>query len=88
MKVTQIMYAPFAARQYTYRFNRENGTDIDVTDEVIDGSPFVYINFKNITGELVHKYSYELGQIQYYLAKRKESWLPIADYPFPPNLDE
>lgn len=36
-------------------------------------------------GELIHEYSYKLGQIQYYLAKRQESWLPITDYPFPPN---
>lgn len=85
MIVTQVMYAPIAARQYTYKFNKENRTDIEVTDEVIDGSPFVYIDFKDTKGELIHEYSYKLGQIQYYLAKRQESWLPITDYPFPPN---
>lgn len=88
MKVTQLVYAPTAARQYTYRFNKENNTAIEVTDEVIDGSSFIYIDFKNTSGQLIHQYSYELGRIQSYLSKKGESWLPVADYPFPPDPED
>lgn len=87
MKVKKIMYAPTAVTQFTYNFNKENNTNIENTDEVIDGSCFVTIDFKNTSQDLVFKYSYELGVIQHYLAKKGEDWLPLADYPFPPEQE-
>ncbi|MFP9112389.1 hypothetical protein ACLI1A_00485 [Flavobacterium sp. RHBU_3] len=88
MKISEIMYAPMAVEQYTFKFNKENNTDISVTDEVLDGSPFVYIDFKDTTPELIFKYSYTLGEIQGYLATHQKRWLPVEDYPLPPDEDE
>lgn len=81
------MYAPSAVTQFTYRFNKENNTHIEHTDEVIHGSPFVTVDFKETSRELVFEYSYELGCIQNYLAAERLQLLPLADYPFPPETE-
>ena len=85
MKVTKIMYAPTAVTQFTYRFNKENNTHIEHTHEIIEGSPFVTIDFKETSRDLVFHYAYKLGRIQNYLAQKGEELLPLADYPFPPE---
>ncbi|KPH14716.1 hypothetical protein [Chryseobacterium sp. ERMR1:04] len=88
MKVKKIMYAPTAVTQFTYRFNRENNTSIEKESvEYLDGSPFVTIDFKETNQDLVFQYSYELGRIQNYLARRGEELLPLDDYPFPPTQE-
>lgn len=80
------MYAPTAVTQFTYRFNKENNTDIERESvEYLDGSPFVTIDFKDTDQDLVFEYSYELGKIQNYLARIREELLPLEDYPFPPE---
>lgn len=38
MKVTKIMYALSAVTQFTYKFNIENNTNIENTEEILDGS--------------------------------------------------
>ena len=83
MKVKEIMYAATATRQYTYKFNEEYNTNIEVSSEVIDGSPFVYIDFDNTPPELIFKYSFQLGGIQEYLSINRKRILPIEDYPLP-----
>ncbi|GAA5083595.1 hypothetical protein GCM10023210_02410 [Chryseobacterium ginsengisoli] len=84
MKVRKIMYAPTAVTQFTYRFNKENNTDIERESvEYLDGSPFVTIDFKDTDQDLVFEYSYELGRIQNYLARIRKELLPLEDYPFP-----
>lgn len=88
MKVKKIMYAPTAVTQFTYRFNKENNTNIQRENvEYLDGSPFITIDFKETNQDLVFEYSYELGRIQNYLAKRGEELLPLSDYPFPPEQE-
>ncbi|GAA5083605.1 hypothetical protein GCM10023210_02430 [Chryseobacterium ginsengisoli] len=80
------MYAPSAVTQFTYKFNKENNTDIEKESvEFLDGSPFVTIDFKNTSVELMLEYTYELAGIQEYLGIKRESLLPLKDYPFPPE---
>lgn len=81
------MYAPSAVTQFTFKFNKENNTNIENSDEVIDGSPFVTIDFKETSFQLIFEYTYELGRIQNNLAKKKESLLPLEHYPFPPEQE-
>jgi hypothetical protein len=88
MKVTEIMYAPLAAEQLAYSFNKAYKTNIEVSDEIIEGSPFVYIDFKDTPPEIIFKYSYKLGIFQNHLATKGESLLPLKDYPLPPDEDE
>ncbi|MDV7698684.1 hypothetical protein N6B72_17300 [Chryseobacterium soli] len=86
MKVKKIMYAPTAVIQFTYKFNKENNTNIERESvEYLDGSPFVTIDLKETNQNLIFEYSYELGRIQNYLAKKREELLPLQDYPFPPE---
>lgn len=88
MKVKKIMYSPIAVVQFTYKFNKENNTNIERESiEYLDGSPFVTIDFKETDQNLIFEYSYELGRIQNYLAKRGEELLPLEDYPFPPEQE-
>ena len=80
------MYAPSAVTQFTYKFNKENNTDIEKESvEFLDGSPFVTIDFKNTSVELMLEYTYELAGIQEYLGIKREDLLPLKDYPFPPE---
>lgn len=86
---TTTMYAPVAVDQFTYRFNKEHNTNIKKDDvDYADGACFVTIDFKDTPFQLIFQYTYELGKIQYYLAKNRESLLPLEDYPFPPEKDE
>ncbi|WP_426482362.1 hypothetical protein [Chryseobacterium sp. R2ACT005] len=88
MKTTRIMYAPPAVTQFTYKFNTENNTNIENTDEIIEGSPFVTIDFKDTPFQLIFEYTYELGRIQSYLASIREQFLSLEYYPFPPDDDD
>jgi len=88
MKATRIMYAPPAVIQFTYKFNKENNTNIENTDEIIDGSPFVTIDFKETSFQLIFVYTYELGRVQSHLARIKEQFLPLEQYPFPPDDED
>ncbi|WP_129056846.1 MULTISPECIES: hypothetical protein [unclassified Chryseobacterium] len=81
------MYAISAVTQFTYNFNKENNTNIENTEEILDGSPFVTIDFKDTPFQLIFTYTYELGRIQYRLEKEEEEFLPVAQYPFPPDED-
>lgn len=85
MKLRKIMYAASAVTQFTYKFNKINKTNIENTDEVIEGTPFVTIDFKDTPVELMLEYTYELAGIQEYLGIKRESLLPLQDYPFPPD---
>lgn len=85
MKAKKIMYAPAAVTQFTYRFNTENHTSIEHTSEVLDGSPFVTIDFKETPFQLIFEYTFELGRIQSQLAIKDEDFLPLDSYPFPPD---
>ncbi|HCN51477.1 MAG TPA: hypothetical protein DIT10_20725 [Chryseobacterium sp.] len=85
MKAKTVMYAPSAVTQFTYRFNTENHTSIEHTSEVLDGSPFVTIDFKDTPFQLIFEYTYELGIIQYQLEIEREQILPLDSYPFPPD---
>lgn len=79
------MYALTAVTQFTYKFNLENNTNIENTEEILDGSPFVTIDFKDTPFQLIFIYTYELGRIQYKLEKEGEDFLPLEQYPFPPD---
>lgn len=85
MKAKRIMYAPSAVDQFTYRFNTENNTNIEYTHEILDGSPFVTIDFKETPFQLIFEYTYELGRIQSQLAEKRELLLPLDYFPFPPE---
>jgi len=88
MKATKTMYAPVAVEQFTYRFNKEHNTNIHKDNvEYMDGACFVTIDFKETPFQLIFDYTYELGKIQNYLAKRREELLPLEDYPFPPEQE-
>lgn len=87
MKAKKIMYAISAVTQFTYNFNKENNTNIENTEEILDGSPFVTIDFKDTPFQLIFTYTYELGRIQYRLEKEEEEFLPVGQYPFPPDED-
>lgn len=88
MKATRIMYALAAVTQFTYKFNLENNTNIENAEEILDGAPFVTIDFKDTPFQLIFLYTYELGRIQYKLEKEEEDFLPLEWYPFPPDEDE
>lgn len=79
------MYAISAVTQFTYKFNKENNTNIENTEEILDGSPFVTVDFKDTPFQLIFTYTYELGRIQYRLEKEEEEFLPLEHYPFPPD---
>ena len=84
MRIKEIVYAPTAVEQFIYKFNRTNSTSIElVKREIIDGTPFVTIDFKNTKMELVYKFAYTLGSLQKYLAMKGENLLPLDEYPFP-----
>ncbi|MEJ5102684.1 hypothetical protein [Chryseobacterium sp. MYb328] len=85
MKAKKIMYAPSAVDQFTYKFNTENNTNIEHTHEILDGSPFVTIDFKDTPFQLIFEYTFELGRIQSQLAIKDEDFLPLDSYPFPPD---
>lgn len=85
MKAKKIMYAPSAVDQFTYRFNTENNTNIEHTHEILDGSPFVTVDFKDTPFQLCFEYTFELGRIQSQLAIKDEDFLPLDSYPFPPD---
>jgi hypothetical protein len=76
MKAKKIMYAISAVTQFTYKFNKENNTNIENTEEILDGSPFVTVDFKDTPFQLIFTYTYELGRIQYRLEKEEEEFLP------------
>lgn len=78
------MYAISAVTQFTYKFNKENNTNIENTEEILDGSPFVTVDFKDTPFQLIFTYTYELGRIQYRLEKEEE-FLPLEEYAFPPD---
>ncbi|MDR6919761.1 MULTISPECIES: hypothetical protein [Chryseobacterium] len=88
MKAKKIMYAWAAVIQFTYKFNKENNTHIKYTSEVLDGSLFVTIDFKETPFQLIFEYTYELGSIQNHLAGKREQFLPLESYPFPPEDDK
>ncbi|WP_264529064.1 hypothetical protein [Flavobacterium sp. N502540] len=85
MIVRQRVYAPAAVRQLIYKFNVQNSTFIEQKTEYLDGTSFSIINFKDTEPSLIFDFAYKLGGIQEYLSKVNQSWLPIADYPFPPS---
>lgn len=87
MKLEQMVYAPMAAKQFTHRFNIENGTKISTSSDVRDGTPFVLFNFRDTSPELVFKYAYRLGNIQTYLENKREALLSVVDYPMPKKGD-
>lgn len=84
MKVKQSVYAPAAVRQLIYKFNVQNSTFIEEKTEYLDGTSFTIIDFKETEPSLIFDFAYKLGGIQEYLSTVNQSWLPIADYPFPP----
>lgn len=88
MKAKKIMYALAGVIQFTYKFNKENNTHIEYTREILDGSLFVTIDFKETPFQLIFEYTYELGRIQNYLAGKREEFLPLESYPFPPEDDK
>ena len=86
MLIKNIVYAPTAAKQFIYKFNKEYSTNIRFVDrEIIDGTPFVTIDFKNTSIGLIYKFAYELGGLQEHLSSKGEDWLPLDEYPFPPE---
>ncbi len=86
MILKEIVYAPTAVKQLIYKFNKENLTKIEFIEaEIIDGTPFVTIDFKNTPADLIYKFGYKLGGIQEYLANKRDRWLPLDEYPFPPE---
>lgn len=88
MIIKEIVYAPTAVKQYIFKFNNENSTKIEfITTEMLDGTSFVTIDLKNTSIELVYKFAYSLGTLQKYLAIEGESWLPLDEFPFPPEED-
>ncbi|WP_042722706.1 hypothetical protein [Flavobacterium sp. B17] len=64
MKTKRIIYAPSAVTKFTFKFNKENNTNIENSDEVIDVFPFVTIDFKETPFQLFFEYTYELGSLQ------------------------
>ncbi|MEW7280889.1 hypothetical protein ABW636_20040 [Aquimarina sp. 2201CG1-2-11] len=86
MILKEIVYAPTAVKQYIYKFNVNNSTKIELIDiDILDGTPFVTIDFKNTSAKLIYKFAYRLGTLQKHLAIKGDSWLPIDEYPFPPE---
>lgn len=85
MKAKRIMFSSLAVEQFTYKFNKENNTHIEYTNEILEGSLFVTIDFKEIPFQLIFDYTYELGKIQAHLATKEEDFLPLESYPFPPE---
>jgi hypothetical protein len=88
MKVTEIMFSGLAAKQYTYFFNQENGTNLKVSTETREGICFVTIDFENSSIELMVKFMYRMGELQEGLRNDRELMLPIGKYPFPPDTDK
>ncbi|WP_254556917.1 hypothetical protein, partial [Salmonella enterica] len=70
---------------FTCMFNTGMIFCIEHTSEVLDGSPFVTIDFKETPFQLIFEYTYELGRIQSQLAKKREQLLPLDYYPYPPS---
>ncbi|GAA3523321.1 hypothetical protein GCM10022393_42700 [Aquimarina addita] len=85
MKVTEVMYANLAAKQYTYKFNQTYNTKVKIFLETKEGTPFVTIDFNDTPINLVFKFGYELGEIQERLTSESELMLPIDQYPLPPK---
>ncbi|MBA6155206.1 hypothetical protein H3Z83_01525 [Tenacibaculum sp. S7007] len=86
MILKEIVYAPTAVKQLIYKFNNENLTKIEfIETEIMDGTPFVTMDFKDTPAELIYKFAYKLGSLQKYLAMKGDSWLPLDQYPFPPE---
>ncbi|NDV70039.1 hypothetical protein [Dysgonomonas sp. 25] len=85
MKVKQIMYAPSATKQFIYKFNNENNTNISSSSEILDGIPFVTVDLKETPPDLIFKFAYTLGSWQKALAQKGEFFLPLEDFPFPPE---
>lgn len=89
MKIKCIVYAPTAVKQFIYKFNTNNSTKIElIKREVIDGTPFVTINFEDASVEQIFNFAYNLGSLEKYLAIKGDSWLPLDEYPFPPEKEE
>jgi hypothetical protein len=88
MKITEVMYANLAAKQYAHKFNQVYNTQIKVFLETKEGTPFVTIDFEDTPKNLIFKFGYELGEIQERLTSENELMLPTNQYPLPPEADE
>lgn len=88
MKTTNAFYADIAVIQFTYWFNNQNNTKICAHAEYKAGVPFVEIDFKDTSKELIFKYTLRLGEIQNELSQKEKYSLDYLQYPLPPKEDE
>jgi hypothetical protein len=87
MKITEVMYANLAAKQFAHKFNQIYNTQVKVFLETKEGTPFVTIDFGDTPENLIFKFGYELGEIQERLTSKNELMLPIDQYPLPPDAN-
>ncbi|WP_299010694.1 hypothetical protein [uncultured Tenacibaculum sp.] len=89
MKIKKIVYSPLAVEQLVYKFNNNNNTEIElINTDYADGTSFVTLDIKEISIELIYDFAYQLGSLEKYLAMKGDSWLPLDEYPFPPEKEE
>lgn len=89
MKIRNIVYSPLAVEQLVYKFNNNNNTEIElINTDYADGTSFVTLDIKEISIELIYDFAYQLGSLEKYLAMKGDSWLPLDEYPFPPEKEE
>lgn len=88
MKIKSAFYADIAVIQFTHWFNNQNHTEICAYAEVKGGVPFVEIDFKDTSKELIFKYSLQLGEIQNELSQKEKYSLDYLKYPLPSKEDE
>jgi hypothetical protein len=85
MTITQVMFADLAAKQFAAKFNEINGTAIQVSNTIKEGTPFVTIDFLDTPKELIFTFAFELGKIQKRLERDGSLMLPVSQYPLPPQ---
>ncbi|WP_435254759.1 hypothetical protein [Tenacibaculum sp. A30] len=89
MKIKKVVYSPLAVEQLVYKFNNNNNTEIElINTDYADGTSFVTLDIKEISIELIYDFAYQLGSLEKYLAMKGDSWLPLDEYPFPPEKEE
>lgn len=88
MKISSAFYADIAVIQFTYWFNHQNNTQICTHAQAKGGVPFVEIDFKDTSKELIFKYTLRLGEIQNELSQKEKHSLDYLKYPLPPKEDE
>ena len=92
MKIKKVVYSPLAVEQLVYKFNNNNNnnnTEIElINTDYADGISFVTLDIKEISIELIYDFAYQLGSLEKYLAMKGDSWLPLDEYPFPPEKED